>query len=643
MASAKPTIKDILASAMQAEKAGDTARAVAIYSNILAKFPKHSKAKKALRQLQKNTSSGGNRMTQVDANQLGQMLNQGMFDQVLERVQLLLVHNRKEPFLYNIQGIAQTNMGQSGAAITSFKHALKLNPNFVEAYNSLGLTFIQSDRPAEALAPLQTAINKRPDYPEAHHNLGVALAAMVRNEDALTAYNQAITLRPNYANAFNSRGAIFIALNDFESAIQDYIQAQSLMPDDPEVCQNLAAAYADSGNLEAALAQALTATKLAPENVNYLHSAASFQNDLGHYTKAIELLEKVLRIAPSHAPSLGLRVSIGERDATADHIARMEKLFASRATDTVDKVHLGFSLAKLYESAGDFSQSFALLTKANDYKFNLLGYDKDHENAQFGKLKQAYSPATIKAFSGAGNPDKTPILIVGLMRSGTSLVEQILASHSNVWGAGELMAATHHAEQLGIALSLPSPEQASEFAKAYLADLKMHAGNASRVTDKMPANFHYIGLMKLAFPNIKIINMVRDPRDNCYSIYKNYFDTQAHQYAYNQEHLANFANQYKSLMAHWHALFPGQIYDCKYEALTANQESETRKLLAYCDLEWEPQVLDFHKNKRAVRTASVNQVRQKIYQTSVRSWERVSDGLAPLIDGLDQELWSEYL
>jgi len=643
MAPAKPTIKDVLASALRAEKSGDTAKAVSIYSAILAKFPKHSTAKKALRQLQKTATPGSTRMTQVDANELGQLLNQGQFEQVLERVQLLQVHNRKEPFLYNIQGIAQTNLGQPSAAITSFKHAIKLNPNFVEAYNSLGLSLIQSGRAQEALAPLQQAVSKRPDYPEAHHNLGVALAALAQNNEALLAYNQAISLRLDYANAFNSRGALFVSLNDFSAAIEDYKHAQSLLPADAEVCQNLAAVYADSGNLEAALTQALTAVEFAPENVSYLQTAAGFHNDLGQNTKAVELLERALLIDPNHAPSLGLRVSIGQPDEAVGHIARMEKLFDNTATETVDKVHLGFALAKLHESADDFGKSFEVLTKANGYKFGLLEYDLDHENKMFSALKKAYTPTTVKGFSGVGNPSKTPILIVGLMRSGTSLVEQILASHSQVWGAGELMAATHHAEQLKISNVIPTAEQASEFADAYLSDLKMHAGNADHVTDKMPANFHYIGLMKLAFPNIKIINMVRDPRDNCYSIYKNYFDTQAHQYAYHLEHLANFANQYKSLMAHWHALFPGQIYDCKYEALTANQEPETRKLLAYCDLEWEPQVLDFHKTKRAVRTASVNQVRQKIYQTSVRSWERVSDGLAPLIDGLDRDLWSEYL
>ena len=643
MSSAKPTIKDILVSAEQAERTGDPARAVAIYSSILAKFPKHFKAKTALKRLQKSAGGGGNRMTQVDANQLGQLLNQGAFEQVLERISLLLVHNRKEPFIYNIQGLAHSQLNHAAAAVTSFKHALKLNPNFVEVYNNLGMALITGNRPQEALVPLQKAIALRATYPEAHHNLGVALAALGRGAEALEAYDRAITLKRDYANAYNSRGALHKSMDAPQLAIADLRKALEFFPDDAEACSNLSGVYAIIGDSTAAVHFGQRAVELRPENVSFRHSLAILLNGLGENGQAREQLIALLEVEPNHADALRVLATIENPAPDAPLALKIKTLLDLDATPAADKVQLGFALAKMNEDIGAFEAGFTYLKQANDTNFGLLDYDVSQENAAFDRLKHAYTEKSVAARAGTGNPTQTPILIVGLMRSGTSLVEQILASHSQVWGAGELMAATRLLDTLGIEQDFPTERQVQEFGQQYLKDLTVNSEGKPRVTDKMPGNFRHIGMMKLAFPNIKIINMVRDPRDNCYSIYKNFFDTQAHQYAYHLEYLANFANQYKSLMAHWDTLFPGQIYDCNYEALTANQEEESRKLLAYCGLEWEPQVLEFYKTKRVVRTASVNQVRQKIYKTSVRSWERVSDGLAPLIDGLDTELWSDYL
>ena len=157
----------------------------------------------------------------------------------------------------------------------------------------------------------------------------------------------------------------------------------------------------------------------------------------------------------------------------------------------------------------------------------------------------------------------------------------------------------------------------------------------------MPANFFFVGLLRLAFPNAAIINTVRDPRDTCFSIWKNFFDTHAHQYAYHQKELADFANNYRELMRFWDTVFPNEIYHVRYEDLVADQEAESRKLLNHLGLPWEDGVLDFHKTKRAVRTASVNQVREKMYTSSLKSWEPYSDHLSDLLDGFDPDLWAD--
>jgi hypothetical protein len=230
-----------------------------------------------------------------------------------------------------------------------------------------------------------------------------------------------------------------------------------------------------------------------------------------------------------------------------------------------------------------------------------------------------------------------------MMRSGTSLIEQIIASHTQVYGAGELNSATKLAVPIYAADAQATGESFSAFARDYLGELTFSSGETSRVVDKMPGNFFNVGLLKLAFPNAKFINLVRDPRDNCFSIYKNYFATFAHQYAYDQVELARFANNYKRMMNLWDTLFPGAVYHIKYEALVADQEGESRKLLEYLGLPWEDQVLAFHETKRAVRTASVNQVRQKIYKSSIKSWQNYAPYLQTLFDGLDKQLWGDAL
>lgn len=639
----KTSVKDLLLTADQAQKAGDPARAQAIYAAILSKFPKHGKAKKELLRLQKITGGGANRMTAADAQQLGEMLNRGMFPEVLDQVRLLMFHNRKEPFLYNIQGLALTNMDQNKPAITSFKQAIRLNPNFAEAHNNLGLGYIKSGDAAAALQPLQRAISLKPSYAEAYHNLGVARAAQEENSAALAAYDKALELRPRYANALNSRGNLYALLKNYAQAIADLKAALALVPKDAEVISNLGAVLSEIGQAEDAIDYAQKAVELDPKNMDYLSSLAVYLNAAGQVEKARACLRKLIAHNPTHGDAFLSLAGMEKATPESALIAEVEAALKSGQAEPRDQVRLGFALAKLQEDLGEYEPAFKTLKVANGLNYGLLDNSDMDQDTAFESLKQAYTPKKVAAMAGRGNSSNVPIFVVGLMRSGTSLVEQILASHSQVHGGGERMFAPDLVKELGIGTSLPNAAQIAQFGTRYVEQLQSLAPEMAHVSDKMPANFFYIGLIKLALPNAKIINLVRDPRDNGFSIYKNFFDTEAHRYAYDLQDLARFANQYKSLMSHWHDLFAGQIYDCVYEDLIADQETGSRNLLEYCGLPWEPKVLEFHKTQRAVRTASVNQVRRKIYQTSVRSWEPVAKGLSPFLDRLDTDLWEKYL
>lgn len=641
MAGAGATLKQVLIAADQAAKAGDAARAVALYRQILTKAPKHSKAKKALARLEKQGGTVGRAMTQADANALVQVLNSGDFVRAEQAAREMSKAFPNEPFVFNILGYACGMVGDQKAAIDAFKWAIKLNPNFVEAMSNYGSYLVQIDRPDDALPVLQKAVAKKPDYAEAHHNLGVAYYALGQSDAALKHYDLALKYAPQYANALNSRGSLKSSRHDRVGAEADFRAALAIAPKDAGALANLAGVLAADGKSAEAVAQLEKALAIDPKNTETLLQLAIILNESGQSEQAAEAFERVLSVDPTHAQALRMMldlVPLGDREPL---IAKMETLFQADQTADIDKVHLGFALGHHFEKTGDFGKSYACLETANRLYRQDMPPLPESDDRKFARITKAFEDDVFASLRAVADPTEVPVFILGMMRSGTSLVEQIIATHSDVYGAGELNAVTELGAVLYEKGAKVTAADGQGFTKTYLAELTRNAGGAARVVDKMPGNFFNVGVIKTLFPNAKIINTVRDPRDNCFSIYKNFFDTYAHQYAYDQEELARFANNYKQMMNRWDAMFPDQIYHVNYEALVADQEGESRKLLDYLGLDWQDSVLEFHKTKRAVRTASVNQVRQKIYRSSVKSWQNYAPYLQDLFDGLDKDLWGD--
>ena len=319
----------------------------------------------------------------------------------------------------------------------------------------------------------------------------------------------------------------------------------------------------------------------------------------------------------------------------------MEALYTHADTSELDQVQLSFALAKAYEDLADYDKSFQYLKAGNCVRKKQLNYHIDDERKLISKIRWIFTSASLPcAFAGAGKPSIQPIFIVGMMRSGTSLVEQILASHSQVHGAGELRTVYNLVRPL---LKKRGDEKAKQplsrreikaLRDAYLSALHALKVPEKIITDKMPLNFRWIGFILCAFPEAKIIQLNRDPRATCWSNYKHYFFDKGNGYTYDLQDLAEFHKLYIDLMAFWRERFPNTIYELGYEDLTENQQAETRKLLAFCDLDWQPQCLDFHNTKRPVRTMSATQVRQKMYQGSSEAWRKYAAHLQPLIKGL---------
>jgi hypothetical protein len=319
----------------------------------------------------------------------------------------------------------------------------------------------------------------------------------------------------------------------------------------------------------------------------------------------------------------------------------MEALLGKRDGRVLDRMRLEFALGKAWMDAGDEGRAFAHFDAGNRLKRDSLSYDVEADVARIEAIGSAFSPDLMRRDGGAGDRSELPILIVGMPRSGTTLIEQILASHPDVHGGGELaQLGALIGEFLGGAdfqqwLANLKPERLAELGRAYCGQLAGLAPGRLRVTDKTPANFLYAGLIHLMAPNARIIHCRRDARDTCLSCYTTLFSA-GQQFTYDLGELGAYYRSYTGLMDHWRELLPPDRFtEVRYEDVVADLESEARRLVAFCGLAWDDACLDFHKTGRQVRTASANQVRQPLYGHSVGRWARYGDHLAPLTAALD--------
>jgi Sulfotransferase family len=306
-----------------------------------------------------------------------------------------------------------------------------------------------------------------------------------------------------------------------------------------------------------------------------------------------------------------------------------------------ERTELMFTLGKVRDDLGRYDAAFAAYAEGNRLKAGTLRFNEARTAQQAADIAKHFTAEVFERCRGAGNPDPTPVFIVGMPRSGTSLTEQILSSHSRVHGAGELK--DFHrivGEMAGLGTGAPFPQFVSTVSPAalttvgdrYLESIHKLAPTALRITDKMPGNFNYLGLIALALPNAKVIHMIRDPMDSCLSCYTHLFsDTM--EFAYDLGTLGRYYIQYTKLMSHWRAVLPeGFILDMRYADLVGDVEAQTRRMLDHIGLSWEDACLSFYENDRPVRTASLAQVRRPIYKSSVAGWKRFEKQLEPLLN-----------
>ncbi len=486
--------------------------------------------------------------------------------------------------------------GQADAAKSLAESITMDFPDYALGWKVLGTIHIQKSCFVDAEASLRRSIELSPQDAESHNNLGNSLKGLGRHDEASLAYRQAIALDADYADAYNNLGLTLEELGRLGEAESNLRKAVSLQPERAEIHLNLGVTLRISGKLAEAQAVLKQALVLKPDCA-YAHRA------LAGGKKFIEKDE---------------------------HYRQMLALYKGRGLSPEDHGAICFALAKASDDMGDFGSAFNFYEEGNSVCGRSREYNEVKEAASFKNLKVtsgAIAAQALPKLSGAERPK--PIFIVGMPRSGTTLVEQIISSHPLVTGAGELAYVAQFGSLLAHGQTPVQGKFLKTFRERYLNALLQHSEGKSVVTDKMPLNFRFLGLIAIALPEAKIVHVKRNPAAICWANYTQYFFKDALNYSYKLDNILQYLGLYEDLMGFWHQAFPGKIYDLDYERLTANPGEETRKLISHLRLDWDDSCLSPEDNKRGVATASNLQVRQRVYQGSSEKWKRYR----PYLDG----------
>jgi tetratricopeptide (TPR) repeat protein len=491
---------------------------------------------------------------------------------------------------------------------------------------------------ADALC--QQLLERYPNSSQAHYEVAMVYYRSGRSQKALEYIEQALLIDPFHIPALLDCGVILANTGRPEEAVIRYQKLLSLQPKNTNALVKLAHALISEGKLDRAEVYLLKAKNLQPGLVDiyiFLGDIAKAKNQID---RAKEHYRQVIRLKPDNGLAHRLLAMLSEHDHNDDDIKLMESTYARSDIDLSSKRMLALGLGKAHDDLKDYEKSFEYFIEGNKYLRVMAGNVSPDYRSNVTHIKSVFNPGYLEQLSSAALDIEGPIFILGMPRSGTSLVEQILASHSKVYGAGEFFALGTLMESLESSHKLypevfrdcPASDAAAMVEKFWL-QIKAASSGEPYITDKTPHYFQYIGLIATLLPKAKIIHCVRDPRATCVSIFMQGF-SEAHYYASDLKGLGEYYGYYLQIMAYWKEQFPGRILDLHYEEVIDQPESTIRNLLAYCDLPFEDNCLTFHKTDRAVLTPSFLQVRKPIYPQAVAGWRRYEKYLTPLLEGL---------
>jgi tetratricopeptide (TPR) repeat protein len=531
-------------------------------------------------------------------------------------------------------------------ALRNFELTLSLNPGHAGAYANLLILFNTLGEYDKAVECGRRSLALQPDSADVLLNLASAELGRTQREAALRWLGDLLAKSPDNILALSMRVAILTKLDREDEAHADVEQLESLAPRDTKEAVQKEDAIANlllaEGRYEDGIAALDRAIALGGESQDDLRAKrASTMETFGRLDEARAAFDDALALNPSSASAMCGRAELVKFTADDPTIPAMEALLAPEKREThASRMLLHFALGKAYLDLGDSSVAFGHLDEGNRMKRAIAPYNADKTHKFFAEVAAAFTPALLDRLADQGLRSAAPIFIVGMPRSGTTLIEQILAAHPAVQGAGELRFMRTVVEQVS---GFPNGVAAldggalTRLGQAYLSHVESLAGGRPRVVDKAPGNFVNAGLIRLILPDAKIIHARRDPVDTCLSCYTKLF-ADALNFTYDLTELGRYCRDYQKMMDHWRAVLPASHFlEVDYEAVVDDIEAEARRMLEFLELPWNPACLEFYRVERPVRTASVNQVRQPIYRSSSGRWRKHADALQPLLKVLEIE------
>lgn len=492
----------------------------------------------------------------------------------------------------------------------------------------------------QAIAHYVVAAREAPDNPVYASVLGIAYLNAHELDNARATLERALAINPDIPEVQHGLGVYYMRCGDHAQAIAYLERASELKPGDASIRTNLAQSLIHVERHEEALVHARKAVKLDESSAGAHIALCNVLTETGQMGEARQHLEKTIRRHPAFGQAYDLLARIRKFSAADDAFIRKAEKALELGMPPTERYCLHYALGKINDDCQRFDEAFAHYEQAN--LLQKREFDPGQDAGLAKDLQKAFTAASLKARAGTGHPSAKPVFIVGMPRSGTTLMERIIAAHPLGAGAGELPDLPRIANQLFPqnarqkgARGKPdlSPDSLLAHAQTYLAALERGRPDAERIVDKMPSNFYFVGLIKTLFPNAAVINAMRHPLDSCLSCYFQSFAEL--RWANDLRHIGRVYALYRKCMAYWHEVLPpGSILDIRYEALVDDPETHARQMLEFCGLEWDPGVLDFFQEKGVVRTASIAQARMPIYKTSKARWMNYARHLGPLAEEL---------
>ncbi len=548
------------------------------------------------------------------------------------------------PEALQARGDAFRVLMRPGEAVESYDKALALRPDFVEALNNRAVALCGLGRFEEALESCNKAIALAPSLAALHNARAVMLVHLDRPTEAVASCDTALALNPDYVEALSNRGNAMKALKRHEDALLCYECALALDPESAEVLNNRGLSLTDLSRPEEGLESISRAIALKPNYADAYANRAVALSELGRFDEARAAIRQAIAIAPRRAVLYNIAMECCRLAPSDPLIGAMEELAQDMdSLDAREQVFLHFALAAAHADR-DGGRSIEHLLAGNALKRKQIAYNEAEVIGAMERTRDVFAHDFIQSKAGLGDPSRAPVFIVGMPRSGSTLIEQILASHPQVFGAGE----THHFPRLlaefrdhgedGLrfpeAAPLLSGEHLHKIGAGYVARLTRLAPSAERIADKMLDNFRIAGLIHLALPSARIVHARRDPLDTCFSSFSKLF-ADGLPYTYDLGELGRHYRAYEALMDHWRQVLPRNVMlDVQYEDLVGDLEDQARRIVAHCGLEWDRRCLDFHKTERQVKTASKTQVRQPLFKSSIGRARAFEAHLKPLREAL---------